>query len=558
MKLSSKFNKQQTLLKIATITLVLFSWHLGNSQVLPLTDPQNSGNWVLNPDVSDEFDGGTLDEIKWQIQGKDGIYKSNFIGRQPSQFSPNNAFVEADKLKIRTKWEPTFPFNRGTTFQCGQTYSYENITTAAVISREQFHYGYMEIKSKAAKAEVTSSFWTTGNKSEMDMFEMFGDPKDLGTTNNAAWKKRLKFNMISWDPANYYYLPDGNGPAHTRNIQANDNTADAFHVYGFDWTPDYVKVYIDGVFKSEILKSVITQNGADPDAWVTNVPYWLWFDSETFCWLGLPEAADLPVDYEIEYIRVWEKKNLLNSKFFAYEGSIDINGSPANWFIPGSATPYMNIGTEKPYRWYNSLKFSHVGALTDNAVAFSPFGSLNFTSGDYTLSLKVWLEPASTVSDFQVILENPFQTINFDVSGIETGKWVELSQNFTRTSASASNDRLRIRITPADASSGSSIVYFDDIFINTNSALGIDDLTINKSSSKIYPNPINTSNSKFINVSSPNATRVTLYNISGAKLIEQNKLTEPLLLNVDNLTPGLYFVSITSDLGIETKKIIIQ
>ncbi|WP_271784139.1 family 16 glycosylhydrolase [Aquimarina algiphila] len=272
----------------------------------PLSDQTNTGRWVLNPNVSDEFNGSSLDEDKWQIQGKDGVYKSKFVGRQPSQFSPNNVIVENNMLKIRTKWEPDFLFSDATREQCGEIYTYENITTAAVISREQFQYGYMEIRCKSAKARVTSSFWTTGNKSELDMFEMFGDPVPGEATMD--WKKRLKFNMISWDPDNFYYLPDGNGPAYTRNIQAENTTADDFHVYGFEWDSEFLKIYIDGKLhpNGTILKSEVTNNGADPDRWVTDVFYWIWFDSETFCWLGLPEETDLPVDYEIDYVRVWQ------------------------------------------------------------------------------------------------------------------------------------------------------------------------------------------------------------------------------------------------------------
>ncbi len=549
------YRKQQFVLRFSFILFVTATFRL-NAQVFPLSDLQNSGNWMLIEDLSDEFTQGSIDEDKWQIQGKDGIYKSGFIGRQPSQFSPNNALVENDKLKIRTKWEPDFPFNSGTTIQCGETYIYENITTAAVISKQQFHYGYMEIKSKAANAAITSSFWTTGyQSSELDMFEMFGGPKE-GV--NPAWKKRLKLNMISWDPSNYYYLPDGKGPAYTENIQADHNTADAFHVYGFDWTPEYLKVYIDGVLKSEIYKSDLTKNGADPDAWVTDTPYWLWFDSETFCWLGLPDEAELPVDYEIEYIRVWEKRNLLNPNFFAFEGSIFIDDNKQDWFIPGASSNNMTITNEKPYRWYRSLKFSHNGPLTQNAVAFAPFGSVKLNSGDFTLSTKVWLEASSTLTSFQVILENPYQILNFDITNIETGKWVELSRNFTRNINSENNDRLRIRITPNDATSGSSTLYIDDISIIENNALTIDSFESNTVLSKIFPNPVNSSHLNKIQITSPEANHITLYTLTGVKLKEYEKTEEPMALDISQLKPGIYFLSLRSNLKIETKKLIIK
>ena len=273
---------------------------------LPLSDPDNTQGWTFKEKLSDEFDAAELDAEKWHVQGTGGEYISNFVGRPPSQFSLNNAIVEDGKLKILTRWEPDYPFSPAQHPSTGETF--ENITTAAVIGKRHFKYGYMEVKVKSADAPITSSFWTTSNqaethKSELDMFEMFG-----GHKTNDAWRKRLKFNMISWDPNNPYYLPDGNGPAYTDNIQAEQNTAGDFHIYGFEWTKNHVKVYIDGELHSDgnITKELVTDGGTDPDRWVTDVSYKIWFDSETFPWLGLPTEADLPADYEIEYVRVWQ------------------------------------------------------------------------------------------------------------------------------------------------------------------------------------------------------------------------------------------------------------
>ena len=310
-----------------------------NQENFPLSDQNNTGKWILNTEISDEFDATTLNEDQWLIQGRNGEYQSNFIGRSPAQFSTENAIIEDGKLKILTKWDPNYNFTNDANGNMLGVYNgvSKPITTAAVISKKQFQYGYMEIKSKAAAAEVTSSFWTTGpgpgkpgGASELDMFEMFG-----GHKTSDAWKKRLKFNMISWDPKNSIKQAataagESVGTTHTRNIQAANNTADDFHVYGFEWTAEYIKVYIDGVLHPEgtILKSELTNNGTEPDRWVTDVPYWVWFDSETFPWLGLPDASDLqtPAEYQIEYIRVWQQKpdeiTVIGSKD-AIEGSTD-------------------------------------------------------------------------------------------------------------------------------------------------------------------------------------------------------------------------------------------
>ena len=76
----------------------------------------------------------------------------------------------------------------------------------------------------------------------------------------------------------------------------------------FEWSPNYIKIYVDGILHPDgnITKALVTNNGTDNDRWVTDVPYKIWFDSETFPWLGLPVEADLPADYEIEYVRVWQ------------------------------------------------------------------------------------------------------------------------------------------------------------------------------------------------------------------------------------------------------------
>ncbi len=272
---------------------------------LPLSDPDNTGDWVYNEVLSDEFEDTSLNERKWHIQGKDGEYRSNFVGRPPSQFSTNNVRLEDGKLKIETRWEPDYPFSPTTHPTTGE--AFENITTAAVIGKRHFQYGYMEIKCKSANAPITSSFWTTtqqGNEtpSELDMFEMFG-----GHRSSDSWRKRLKLNMISWDQDNPYYFRDFSGPTYSDNLQVDHNTADGFNVYGYEWTADHIKVYVNGELHPDgfISKDLVTNNGADNDRWITDVPYKIWFDSETFPWLGIPEEADLPADYEIEYIRIW-------------------------------------------------------------------------------------------------------------------------------------------------------------------------------------------------------------------------------------------------------------
>ena len=258
----------------------------------PLSDPANAGDWKINDEVSDEFETGPIDEDKWQIQGRNGEYKSNFIGRAPSQFSTDNIRIEDGKLMLETRWEPDFPFSSEVDeYPNGDIYKYENITTAAVISKKFFRYGYMEIKCKAADASVTSSFWTTGQNSELDVFEFMGAPAQ-------DWKKHLemeyKFTLHDWAPG------QGGQSVWSHKHELDWRVAGDFHVYGCELDAENLKFYADGVLIKHVTKAELG------DAWVLSNPLWVWVDSETFPWHGIPVEQDLPVDYEIEYIRVWQ------------------------------------------------------------------------------------------------------------------------------------------------------------------------------------------------------------------------------------------------------------
>ena len=269
---------------------------------LPFTDSENTANWVLKESVSDEFEGEELDEEKWLIQGKDGVYQSNFIGRAPSQFSTDNVRIEDGKLKLETRWEPDFPFSGTvTTYGNGTSYNYEKYTTAAVVSKSTFKYGYMEIMCKVGDASVTSSFWTTGYHSELDIFEFMGKPKQ---SQKKFLEKEYKYSIHDWSPE------VGGKTVWTDKFELDYRVADDFHIYGCDWSRDGLKFYADGELVRSASREEIEAEATEQtngSSWVLTNALRIWVDSETFPWHGLPDEEDLPVDYEIEYIRVWQK-----------------------------------------------------------------------------------------------------------------------------------------------------------------------------------------------------------------------------------------------------------
>ncbi|QDS98479.1 family 16 glycosylhydrolase [Adhaeretor mobilis] len=257
---------------------------------LPAYDPSNSGNWFLNGSVSDEFAGTQLDTSKWHIQGTNGHYYSNWRGLAPSAFSTDNVRVEGGNLKLETRWDPNFPYSgvdpNGN--------PYEKFTTAAVIGKRQFHHGYMEIRAKAADASVSSAFWMLGNESELDVFEHLGNPSlpNIDHLETEMWS-----SIHDWSPG------AGGVSTWTTRRQLPFRVADDFNVYGVEWDANYLKFHVNGQLLDSFTKAEIET--AYPGGWAIDDPLQIWTSSATFPWHGVPAEADLPKDFEIDYIRVW-------------------------------------------------------------------------------------------------------------------------------------------------------------------------------------------------------------------------------------------------------------
>ena len=315
-----------------------------SSSVAPLSDTSNQAGWILNTEVSDEFDAAALDEDRWFIVGKldengHPIYKDPdhperevWIGRAPAQFSGRNVRLEDGMLKISTRWEPDFPFTTEQGLD-NVNYKYENFTTAAIINRHLFRYGYIEVRAKAADAEVSSALWFTrhevknGQRNdtelELDIFEHFGSHRMEG---QAHRDRDLWWTVHDWDPK--YGHENGNNVTYTETKDLGFRVAADFHTYGFEWTETGMRYYVDGKLVSDVsvaeVEAFAKKKGRDK-GYVIDKAMHLWLDSESFPWRGYPDSkedleANSPegekddgiVDFEVEYLRVWQKPEHMN------------------------------------------------------------------------------------------------------------------------------------------------------------------------------------------------------------------------------------------------------
>ncbi|MFC7290560.1 family 16 glycosylhydrolase [Hirschia litorea] len=449
---------------------------VSGSEISPASDPTNEGGWVLNPDISDEFNGSEIDHDKWLVQGKDNDFYI-WKGRAPSQFAPHNVILEDGLLKLRSQWEPDYAFAQETYADGAHNDPYGMlegkpvpVTTAAIVSKKRFLNGYMEVRSKANPSSMTSAFWAIGFEQELDIFEQMGKPQTQGSISG----NKTKLTVHDWSPP-AIRPTRAFGYSH----KLDHNVSEQFHTYGAEWGVDYLKFYIDGELQFHQTRESL---GLD---WVLNNPMELWLDSEIFKWLGVPTEDELPNDFEIDYVRVWQKPstNLLqkHEAFFGFEGPmlfedvekpLDLLPEDATdneyqkfWVIDEAAKNNFRITKNRWYNGVNSLKYVSRSGQPDLEIK-TPEGGIQLAPGEYELSFKILLKNGIQPKKLRVSLTSPEVVIEpFQLEPQTRGKWITLKQRFTKDSASHENDQLKLEILSDDVLNGGTDFFLDDIRI---------------------------------------------------------------------------------------------
>ena len=245
---------------------------------LPLSDQQNHGGWRKFEPMWDEFNGPALDTNRWVL----GI--TGWQGRQPAWFKPTNVNVRDGQLHLTMRKETVPPdmAQRG----------YHDYTSAALHTRARSSYGYYEVKARPMNSGGSSSFWFTHEDAqanpdwgtEVDVFELCGkNPRHDQRYYMTLHVTRTPQEKRHWQVGSHWEAPW--------------RFAEAFHVFGFEWNRDELRWYVDGVLVRTVQNTHWHQ------------PLFLIFDSETMPeWFGMPNDADLPSTFSIEYVRAWRRQ----------------------------------------------------------------------------------------------------------------------------------------------------------------------------------------------------------------------------------------------------------
>ena len=230
---------------------------------------------------ADEFDGAELDRGIWRFEK--GYVRNNEL--QYYNDEPQNARLEDGCLILEARDDG----------KDGMKYTSASVNTRGT---KAFRYGYFEIRAKLPKGQgMWPAFWMLGTKGhwpdcgEIDIFELIGGGAGRDDTiyGNLHWRDR--------DDGSYHKLC---GIPNTC-VLTDETFGDAFHTFGFEWTPEKTVWYCDD---KPYMYCDITKPGMEA------------FQGEFFFllnlavggnWPGSPDGTTVfPNQYVIDYIRVYQ------------------------------------------------------------------------------------------------------------------------------------------------------------------------------------------------------------------------------------------------------------
>jgi hypothetical protein len=195
-------------------------------------EPPDGYVWIRNDSFSDEFSGTTLDQSKWYD------HHPRWQGRPPAKFVPKAISIKDGMLQIKNG-------------MLNPSEGKFTIAGGAVVSKStDAHFGYYEVRMKASKISMSSTFWfsneykPSGDKhvaQELDVQEAVGagkrypDRKNYMKSNTHVWIREGQRRFSKAVPGDARISPP---------------VGDAFHVYGVWWVDaNTVNFYHNNEFK---------------------------------------------------------------------------------------------------------------------------------------------------------------------------------------------------------------------------------------------------------------------------------------------------------------------
>uniref|UniRef100_UPI004055D7A2 glycoside hydrolase family 16 protein n=1 Tax=Acetatifactor sp. TaxID=1872090 RepID=UPI004055D7A2 len=250
----------------------------------------------------DTFDyEGCPDPAKWNFE----VGNHQWPNRELQAYTdrPTNVFVKDGKLVIRAIKE-----------QDGEReYTSAKMNT---FGRQSWTYGYFEFKVKIPSGVGSwPAIWMMPEHIRLPREEqekMGIAPENMGWPNCGEIDimehigRRQNYLLFSLHCKNHNHAnPDT--IQYTTGKQFNEDLSEDYHVYGMEWTEDYIEYFVDGESCCRYNKS--DDPNQSHDSWPFCKPFYLILNIAVGGGLGGPVTdEDLPFEMFVDYVRVYQKK----------------------------------------------------------------------------------------------------------------------------------------------------------------------------------------------------------------------------------------------------------
>ncbi|HEV7378807.1 MAG TPA: glycoside hydrolase family 16 protein [Dyadobacter sp.] len=246
---------------------------------------------------SDEFNkDGKPDPKNWKAE-------QGFVRNHEQQwYQAENAYCKDGKLIIEAKREAV----KNPRYISGSSNWKENrevseYTSASIITegKQSWQYGRFEMKAKIdTRPGMWPAFWTLGNdgewpeNGEIDIMEYYRGDLLANTVHGSMQKWKGNWHTTK-KPISEFNDPEW---------------SDKFHVWRMDWDEKSIKLYVDDILLSNVDLEK-TYNDKEPRKNPFRQPHYMLLgmaiggDNG-----GDPSGTEFPAKYEIDYVRVYQKK----------------------------------------------------------------------------------------------------------------------------------------------------------------------------------------------------------------------------------------------------------
>lgn len=337
--------------------------------------PKQYDGWELV--WHDEFDkDGEVDASSWSFE--QGFVRNNEL----QWYQEDNAYckdglliIEGRKERVKNpKYNP-----ESKSWRENREYAEYTSSSIKTKGKREFKYGRFEVRAKIPVASGSwPAIWTLGTSQkwpscgEIDVMEYYrigGEPHILA---NAAWGNK-KGSSPKWDSSKNPF---------SKFLQKDSDWVSKFHIWRMDWDQEFIRLYLDDELLNEIPLSA-TVNGEHGE-YINpfKQPHYILLNLAMGSNGGDIDVSALPMKYEIDYVRVYQKIKEPYTAFYPGQIWEDTDGNHIN--AHGGGILYSG----GKYYWYGEHKSEHTSSALVGVRVYSSTDLYNWKNEGIALSVE--------------------------------------------------------------------------------------------------------------------------------------------------------------------------